>query len=524
MGISEKRNVFVNRFLSAGILIVLLFYTNFNGYCQTIDVEVPKIRWVCINDSGWVELRWEPSTTPGVKYYTVRYGIITSPTNPKLSWTAVDNVQIPATGDLYHIFNPDGLLVNPNKQPVPFAVKAHIDDPNTSEVDQKPWDSTILLKVNFDSCLSEVTLNWNKYNYNMWPNGTKEYKIFISTDEGANYTLLQAMNSNQDSLVVQNLLSYKNYYFYVAAISGNIAGDSATSNRVMVNTKMARIPDYIQADYATCVGDNAKLSFTIDPQSELSRFNLLRSVSFSGPFDSLIQLASTNNQVIYTDKIDYAAGPYFYKLEAINYCNQEIKSSVNVASTIVLANIGVPLMPALAWNAYSTWLGGVEHYTIERKLGDGDYSFLTNVAGLTYTDTEIQTLQGTGAGAKVCYKLTALESNNAFGINATSQSNEVCIELPVNIRFDYDAFMPASETDNNSFGPTIDFLPDDFIFEILDRSGNVVYESTDPQNANWDGKIKDSFAPAGAYMYVLQYHIGDGKSHVIRGGLVVVYP
>jgi hypothetical protein len=102
--------------------------------------------------------------------------------------------------------------------------------------------------------------------------------------------------------------------------------------------------------------------------------------------------------------------------------------------------------PELSWNSYQNWLGGVSHYSIERRFSNEVFTEITSLSDTIYTDSELETLVENNYPAKVCYRITGIESG---GIN-TSTSNTICYELPVNIRFEYDAFTPGSGAGNEN--------------------------------------------------------------------------
>lgn len=502
---------------------ILFSFLNLNA--QLIDVEVPKIRYVSINPvTGNIEIKWEKSTTPGVHHYTINYERLTEP-NPKPSWVEVPGIMVLATDEPFVSFSPSLLdRVDITQKPVAFAVEAHIDALNSSQVDLLSWDSTMLLKGTYDTCLAEIPLSWNPYDFNMWDFFVFVYRIYVSQN-GAPYVVNTTVTRFVNSYTLRNLAPNNNYSIYIAAIPAfpGLRSDSATSNRIDINTFMALQPDSIVADYATISGNHIEMQFTIDPKAQLDEYKILRATDPAGPFDSIKTLKPDNNVIKYTDPVNFMDGPFYYQLEAVNYCNIVVLSSENLASSVLLKNTGETLSPVLQWNRYVYWHFGDEIYHLERRFGDEDFQLISTQRQLAYSDNEIASLAERGYHHSVCYRLTAVETDNPTGNNYSSVSNTVCIELPLNIRFEYDAFIPGDPM-NGRFGPTIDFIPDEFKMEIVDRSGRVVYQSEDPTNCNWDGSYNGQYVSGGAYMYVLWYRLGSGKKQFLRGGLAVVYP
>ncbi len=515
-GIKKGSKDFTDRNYFRIILLTVVL-----GFVQVSygQVDAPKILSVSLH-TGKVEIEWEKSINPQVVEYRVQYGKYVG--NPFPSWTDVPLAKIGATQTSVS-FNPSVLLdVDPYKEPVTFAIKALTSD-DESKSDRLGWDSTIYLTKAFDACLAQIELNWTGYDYNMWPYSTKEYQIYLKEDD-ADYKLYDIVSNEESQYVINDLTANSTYKIYVSAVADNAALDASSSNEVEIDVNMEKLPEYIYADYATYNNEGVEVEFLLDPSGELENYNLLRSNAPEGPFDSIVRLQLVNNKINYIDKLDYTEGPFYYKLDAINFCNNNVRSSQNSASSVLLDVEGEPAAPELIWNAYENWSGGVDFYEVERKLGNSPYEILVRTATTGYVDESLSQVTGEGQSARVCYKVSATEFDSPYGENATSYSNEKCIELPVNIRFEYNAFTPGTMDGNDTYGPRMDFVPDEFEFSVLDRGGHEVFKTTDPNSPRWDGTYKGKYVIQGAYMYIVRYRMGKGKRKVIRGGFVVVYP
>jgi len=486
------------------------------------SVEIPRLRWVSVNIyTGNIDLKWEASATPGIEKYSIHRGVITTLNGqPDKTMELLSGAE---TFNLSFSFTPAAYGIDVFSNIETFGVKAHIGSEDSQVDDISPsWDSTMLLQADFDECLAKIDFSWNKYDFNMWPSGTMEYRIYVS-ENGGEYQFFDKVPSNKHNYSTTNIEAYNDYRFFVAALSVDNPGDSATSNYVDINTTMEKLPDYLNMDYATYNNNNAEINILVDPESELTTYHLYRSASEQGVFDSITQIVTSDKTINYIDEVDYNNGPYYYKVYAVNRCGNKISESENIASTLILSRSGSSLQPVLSWNKYINWINGVAGYNVYRKIGERDFGQIYSGSELLITDNELGTLAGTNQSADVCYKVTAYKVSDAYSSNSESHSNEICYTLPVNIRFEFDAFIPG-DSQNGSFGPAIDFLPDDFKMEIINRSGMVVFSTTNPETPRWDGRIKGRFAPSGAYMCVVQYRTGSGKRKVIRTGVVVAYP
>jgi hypothetical protein len=52
------------------------------------------------------------------------------------------------------------------------------------------------------------------------------------------------------------------------------------------------------------------------------------------------QVTTDEKEISYSDNIAFANGPYYYKLEVVNYCGVNIRESENTASTLLLQRNG----------------------------------------------------------------------------------------------------------------------------------------------------------------------------------------
>lgn len=481
----------------------------------------PLVRYCGFNvTTGEVEIRWEESTAANVAYYQVWFYY---PPESGISsgWIQIDG-NIAVGADRFLSFDPNSLnQVNPLNEPVIVGIQAHnASDISLNSLNENVFDSTIYLQANHDSCLALVDLQWTQYNFKQWPQpGTTEYHVYISNDNGANYTLESSLPVGSTSHQILNLDENQDYIIYISAISENTPGDIANSNLVYINTDMSIIPRYMYANYATYHNGMATISFSIDPLSETSTYNVLRSSAPAGPYDSIYQYKTLEKELQFEDFTDYQSGPYYYKLEVINNCNFNIRETENMASTILFSKNDNVLSPTFIWNNYLQWTDGVSYYSLERKFGNSDFEEIATISDSSFTDSELESLVENNYAIDVCYQLTAYENN---GVN-TSLANPVCYELPPNIRFEFDAFMPGSGTENDTFGPTIDFLPQEYKFKVIDRKGMVVYESSNPEDTRWDGYINNQLAPLGAYMCIVQYRVGNSRKQTIHGAVSVVY-
>ncbi len=503
--------------------ISFLLLLNINSKAEE-SFPAPKVRYSGFDISnGNLEIRWNPVDDSRVSYYEIRYYY---PPKNGLGggWEIVnDDAHIYTTEELVLNFSADRFTnADPNEEPVMIGVFAHPDESDNSieptPRDTSLFDYTVFLTATWDSCQAAITFNWTNYHFKQWTQpGNSGYKLLASTDNGINYETIATLDYDQNEYIFENVPPNQDYIFYISSISANTSGDSANSNLIEINTDMTILPEYMYANYATYNDGLQDISFSIDPESGTSIYNILRKNFGAISFDTVKNLKTTEKEIVYNDPTDYYDGPFIYQLEVINNCGVNIRKSENTASTILLKQQGEALTPELYWNSYQNWPDGSATYILSRNIGNQGYEDLISLSDTFYIDNSLADWKENEYDANVCYQIRS--TNNSF----TSTSNPVCFDLPVNIRFEYDAFIPGSANNNNLFGPTIDFIPDEYSFKILDRNGQVVYESTDPEDTHWNGYINGSLASPGAYWGLLQYRVGSGKKHSLHTAVIVIH-
>jgi len=491
------------------LLLILL------GYLLTVPVDgqdterpiSPELQIVSVNPlTGNASLEWQLSPSADVEAYIIYI-------DKNSSWIAIDTLWNPfATSYINASSNADFF-------PESYVIAAYDTAGNPSPLTEP--HNTMFTSLFFDSCLIRVNMDWTPYLG--WDGELQNYEIIMNINGGP-YSLLQTIESTTTDYIHQEIESYTSYCYHIRANHSN--GWVSTSNRVCTFTQMPRIPDYINADYATVEnGNEIHLSFTIDPQSEIYRFRLFK----GNDTTNITQLVSAFDNpsswnIKYVDTIDNPARRFFYRLKAINACDSVVAES-NVASNIVLTVKNQEIINELTWQPYYNWLGEAETCHIYRLIGD----FLPElVASLPGTDTiyldDISAFQYTAPSGRFCYYVETMEGNqNPYGITGSSRSNISCGEVPVKV-FVPNAFTPNADNRNDVFKPILSFTPSQYLLTIQNHWGNLLFESVDPLKG-WDGTINgDKPAPEGIYIYFLRVVSDEGEIIEKNGHLTLIYP
>lgn len=115
----------------------------------------------------------------------------------------------------------------------------------------------------------------------------------------------------------------------------------------------------------------------------------------------------------------------------------------------------------------------------------------------------------------------ALATESQFGCRDTA---EIVVEILPFTVYTPNAFRPESEIDENRyFMPvTVGVDRSQFRFIVFNRWGATVFESDSPEN-KWDGTIgKNGKAPAGNYVWIVEFADIQGFRHAMKGQVLLI--
>ena len=371
--------------------------------------------------------------------------------------------------------------------------------------------TTIFVSAHLNVCERTVDLSWT--DYIGWEN-IDHYEIYAKTNSQS-WSNLGSTSSTSFTL---DVIDGETYSFVIQAISAT--GVTSFSNKNSIFIQAPREPSFNYLQVATVSDTEIHLRHYIDasaspPQVSIQRKN-------NGVFEEINRIPVTGNQLSYIDtNVEVIDFYYTYRVQVIDSCGRLSKIS-NEAQTILLKidNDDVQKINYLNWSAYHEFNGSILGYDIYRGY-DGIFSGAPSAtvpsSELYFTD-DVNDVVSTG---KICYRVEAVESQNLYSFAERSVSNVSCITLPPLIYIP-NAFMPDGI--NSVFFPVIsDFDPSDYDFTIIDRWGQVIFKTNQPDEG-WDGQIALSgkMAEPGTYVYMLTMHDGDGIEIIKRGHVTLV--
>lgn len=383
--------------------------------------------------------------------------------------------------------------------------------------------NTLFLEVTPSPCDLNNTLEWNLPD--LWPVGiVNPLNVIIYSQEGSGPVNAIAVLDPTDTLYVDsNLTAGSTYCYIVQVVASN--GMSASSNISCGALTGPAAPQKHYLNYTTVEADRwVEVSCLVDNSPGVDNYLLMRSISPDGPFHRVERVpVSLDTLVTFRDP---TASPgehsYYYRVDAIDICKTVVEES-NVSQNIRLVGEVEEnrFINTLSWNRYADWDtagSGVSGYELYRSF-NGVFDPLP-IATFSHLDTTYEDDIGTlsQADGRFCYYVVASENaGGKFNLQATSQSNTICLIQPTRI-FVPNAFHPGGKGENDAFRPSTWYAdPSDYYLAIHTRWGEKIFETTDV-NKGWDGGSYN----LGVYLYHVIVTTSKGEKVEKRGSVTLL--
>jgi len=499
------RRLFIILFFIIGISQIVIAQTPLSPYLKTVSIDP---------FTSYTEFSWIPSPSPIVDGYII------------YRWRRPLYLELDTVGFAWGINTTRWTLqtLNGKFKSETYSIAA-VDTvnggiPGNWKVSESTDSlTTMFLTVNFDTCLTYNQLEWN--HFGGWQDSLMGYNIYKRINSG----IFQIVGNTPNDISSFNDTEIKpdsSYCYYIEA--RHQAGRSSTSNMACTKTIMTPPPAYLYAMGTEFIDEQIiKISFNIDPASELNKYYLLRSTQFEGPYDTLKYLEYSPDGPLEIRDTLPEKGTWYYRLAALNNCLNVVRLS-NVASLLNLNTVNLNFLNSLSWNAYKDWAGGVSNYFVYRQTGQGTPTLIATPGptDTTYTDDTESLIDQVGKG-DFCYYVEAREGDgNPFGFQGYSKSNKSCVQ-PKILLYMPNAFTPNGDGKNDRFLPFLTFIPVDYLFIIRNRLGNILFQTTDYQSA-WDGLYRGRKTTEGVYIYYVKAKAPDGSTVQKMGRVTVLYP
>lgn len=387
--------------------------------------------------------------------------------------------------------------------------------PNTSPLGTP--HVSLFAKTNYLVCDQRVTLKWNSYKN--WSGGVQAYNIYRS-DEGAPYALINSI-TNGDSTYAEIVNYGVNYCYVVEAISAN-GQDTAISNVTCRFTRQANSPKYAYIQTVTVEDELVTIKIHPDQSGTTREIELFRSED-GIDFESIYVETTLSSTIIYQDEqVDPNEDHYWYQYTVRDSCDNVLltsNTSRNIQLTVSADQNS--MINLVQWNSYKNWNGNLLYYELYRSV-NGTYD-VSPIAILSpselYYEDDISGMIGSDADGEFCYYVKAVESNNTFGLQETSFSNEGCA-VQNSLVFIPNGMVVGGI--NSSWQPVVNLIDfSSYECRVYNRLGQVIFSATTPDTP-WDGSHKGGQVELGVYVYQVTFFDGAGQEHDYWGTITLI--
>lgn len=390
------------------------------------------------------------------------------------------------------------------------------------------YQKSIYVTSKFQDCPVKNILTWTKYSAKDVI--VNKYNVYRSA-AGVN-TFLGTVPSTDSTFEHIITTGAGTYSYYIEGEITDVKGNpqKTTSNMTSSTVVLPKYPNLMYGNYSQVVNDNnIKLCFTIDLNSDIKHYQVYVSDNINGKYTALswtdIPVVAKTELVFNDTTTGVALKQNYYKLYALNVCNDTVKSS-NIVSNILISLDKLNNSNVLNWNNFYLCPTGIIKYELYRSIDKEDPYIITT--DLDTEKTEFQFTDNlellTGSGNEQCYFAEAIPSKvYSYKLTSNSISNKVCLRQE-DRSFIPDAFNPVSTVVlNRTFRPIITFVDKStYQFSVFNRLSEKIFSTNDP-NASWDGKYKNEYVSEGTYIYDLKYKNSEGKIVEKRNTFFVIF-
>lgn len=462
-----------------------------------------------------IYVKWKPSPSDTLDRYIIWEWQQVLPGFPDSAFFEVGNVGSNTLEFLYQ-------GSDASEKPVKITVTASWDGWEPSPLADP--HTTMYLIIRYDSCRKEMMLDWTPYLG--WDSAQYVmHEIYVNVDDGS-YEKLTITDADSTRCLHIGLADNHQYCYFVKAIRSD--GVASFSNIACMLVQHPLHPLWINAEQASAMGeDQINVDFYIEESAEVTSYRLYRRTGAGKPLIPLQDFTDVSGPTLsYADQDPFlsTAKQYQYQLYSLDVCGDSVVGS-NIAGNIVLRANSAALQAFLSWTPYKDYETGVKSYHVYRitNMGDPQQVYEAGGTDTAYTDN-LDFVSGSDIEDDICYYVVG-EENDSFtrGGKGISQSNTTCISVTPEILMP-NAFTPNDDGRNDIIKPVLTFIPEKYIYQVFDRWGSRIFETTDPEEG-WDGSISgNGKASEGVYIYYILLTTSKGIEVEQRGEITLFYP
>jgi len=356
-----------------------------------------------------------------------------------------------------------------------------------------------------------LRLNWNFSS----PNNFDSFRVFRKAPSETVWEKIYTIDGSLKT-VIDSGACRTTYQYYLEGLTDY--GAVSVTNSIEMTTKFSQRVEPLKFYLTTVEGDSTvKLIWERNTHAG-QRIYYIDRADNKGIWT--IGYDSTRFAQYRDKKAKFNETNYFYRVYAKDYCKNTLPVS-NLGASIWLRGNGDKGNVKLKWSEYKEWSAN-HTYDVEIKFGNSKFEKLASFdeTGLSYIDEDLHA----GLDTPWCYRIVAVPQNTRTD---TSISNIFCDYLTFGV-FSPNAFSPNDDGVNDFFiigGEVLRRLDEnaysDFNLKIIDRWGEVLFESNDP-NISWNGQKNGEVVPLGQYWYMLNVKTADGSETNETGPVFVI--
>jgi len=486
------------------------------------DINLPEATAfdsVSINDNSETIFGWQPSPSGDVVGY-ILYDYIGSGFEFDTVWGIDNTFYVDKRFD----------ACNESHQ---YAIAAIDSCGNKSEGSfLKPLQPILLYDIGYNICSQQDTLVWEQY-INPFPD--IEHYLIWRSENGVDFEIIDTVaalpapdpppgiGTNQMWFIDEGIDPGIHYVYFVQAIFG---GFSSSSCKKTVDSYTYLVPQHIYfANADVLPSEEIELTLDVDTTVfsctwELYRFDPLNNSEeafFSTDRNSLSAFPLN----VSDGDVDPNNTSYNYYALVYDSCGIKRLDQSNTLTTIHLTG-NKPDEPTnrLEWNAFEGWETQVEKYYIFRQSGaESSFTLLDSVDWQTFEYDDLIDPEQASDG-KFSYFVEAKQSSGGtYNYQSLSRSNIFNLFFDSEIFFP-NAFRPGGT--NGTFKPLFTYFSgSDYLFQIYNRWGQLVFETTD-STEGWDGMVEGKTQSSGLFVYRLSYKNIHNLSIDKKGTVILV--
>ncbi|WP_190300418.1 T9SS type B sorting domain-containing protein [Rufibacter hautae] len=205
------------------------------------------------------------------------------------------------------------------------------------------------------------------------------------------------------------------------------------------------------------------------------------------------------------------AAPLCYQVAYLDSCNVSSRQSNSACPAILRATLQAEGGVQLNWSSYEGFPSGIGSQTLQLLDDQGQVYWSIPVSGQSYLDAQPQE-----KFQRLTYRLLTTAQNAPY----QSFSNTAVIDQAFQIHFPT-AFTPNNDGLNDVFRPVGTPFASRFTLQVLNRWGQIIFESKDPKTG-WNGMHGGKPSPPETYIYRLEAVDVNGKKITQKGTVTLI--